>query len=130
MNQERILVVEDELKIAELHQDYLKQSGFQVSILGRGDEVVSRIQKDPADLILLDLMLPGKSGEEVCRELRTFSNIPIIMITAKTEEIDRLLGLDWEQMITSASLSVPVKWWRGSRRFCAAVVQLSTRAPG
>ena len=94
MNQERILVVEDELKIAELHRDYLEQSGFQVSILGRGDEVVSRIQKDPADLILLDLMLPGKSGEEVCRKLRTFSNIPIIMVTAKTEEIDRLLGLE------------------------------------
>ena len=93
MNQERILVVEDELKIAELHRDYLEQSGFQVSILGRGDEVVSRIQKEPADLILLDLMLPGKSGEEVCRKLRTFSNIPIIMVTAKTEEIDRLLGL-------------------------------------
>ena len=87
-------MVEDELKIAELHQDYLEQSGFQVSILGRGDEVVSRIQKDPADLILLDLMLPGKSGEEVCRQLRTFSNIPIIMVTAKTEEIDRLLGLE------------------------------------
>ena len=94
MNQERILVVEDELKIAELHRDYLEQSGFQVSILFRGDEVVNRIQKEPADLILLDLMLPGKSGEEVCRNLRTFSNIPIIMVTAKTEEIDRLLGLE------------------------------------
>ena len=94
MNQERILVVEDEPKIAELHRDYLEQSGFQVSILGRGDEVVSRIQKEPADLILLDLMLPGESGEEVCRKLRTFSNIPIIMVTAKTEEIDRLLGLE------------------------------------
>ena len=56
--------------------------------------MVSRIQKEPADLILLDLMLPGKSGEEVCRKLRTFSNIPIIMVTAKTEEIDRLLGLE------------------------------------
>ena len=94
MNQERILVVEDELKIAELHRDYLEQSGFQVSILGRGDEVVSRIQKEPADLILLDLMLPGKSGEEVCRKLRTFTNIPIIMVTVKTKEINRLLGLE------------------------------------
>ncbi len=56
--------------------------------------MVSRIQKEPADLILLDLMLPGKSGEEVFRNLRTFSNIPIIMVTAKTEEIDRLLGLE------------------------------------
>ena len=55
---------------------------------------MSRIQKEFADLILLDLMLPGKSGEEVCRKLRTFSKIPIIMVTAKTEEIDRLLGLE------------------------------------
>ena len=55
---------------------------------------MSRIQKEPADLIILDLMLPGKSGEEVCRKLRTFSNIPIIMVTAKTEEIDGLLGLE------------------------------------
>ena len=66
MNQKRILVVEDEQKISELHRDYLEQSGFQVSILGRGDEVVSQMRKEPADMILLDLMLPGKSGEEVC----------------------------------------------------------------
>ena len=69
MNQERILVAEDETKIAELHRDYLEQSGFLVSILGRGDEVVSRMQKEPADLILFDLMLPGKSCEEVCLSL-------------------------------------------------------------
>ena len=56
--------------------------------------MVSRIQKEPADLILLNLMLTGESGEEVCRKLRTFRNIPIIMVTAKTEEIDRLLGLE------------------------------------
>ena len=94
MNKERILVVEDALKIAELHRDYLEQSRFQVSILERGYEVVNRIQKEPADLILLDLMLLGKSGEEVCRKLRAFSNIPIIIVTAKKEEIDRLLGLE------------------------------------
>ena len=74
MNQERILVVEDEPNNAELHRDYLEQSGFQVDILGRGDEVVNRIQKEPADLILLDLMLPGKSGEEVCRKLQETGN--------------------------------------------------------
>ena len=129
MNQERILVVEDELKIAELHQDYLEQSGFQVSILGRGDEVVSRIQKEPADLILLELMLPGKSGEEVCRKLRTFSNIPIIMVTAKSRRLTDYWDLNWERMITSVSLSVPVKWWRGSRPFCGAVVQPSMKDP-
>ena len=94
MKNERILVVEDEPKIAELHRDYLDKSGFQVRILNRGDRVVDLMRQDPADLILLDLMLPGLSGIDVCRELRSFSNIPIIMITAKTEEIDRLLGLE------------------------------------
>ncbi|MBP42965.1 MAG: response regulator [SAR324 cluster bacterium] len=94
MKNERILVVEDEPKIAELHRDYLDKSGFQVRILNRGDRVVDLMRQDPADLILLDLMLPRQSGIDVCRELRSFSNIPIIMITAKTEEIDRLLGLE------------------------------------
>jgi two-component system response regulator BaeR len=59
-----------------------------------GDRVIAQIKKDPLDLILLDIMLPGKNGMELCREIRQFSNIPIIMITARVEEIDRLLGLE------------------------------------
>ncbi|MEC8343188.1 MAG: response regulator, partial [SAR324 cluster bacterium] len=97
----------------------------------RGDEVVNRIQKEPADLILLDLMLPGKSGEEVCRKLRTFSNIPIIMVTAKTEEIDRLMRLELgADDYICKPFSPREVWWLGSRPFCGAVVQLSTRDPG
>ena len=69
-------------------------TGFQVLILNRGVGIVDLMRQDPAELILLDLMLPGLSGIDICRELRSFSNIPIIMITAKTEEIDRLLGLE------------------------------------
>ena len=107
MNQERILVVEVEPKIAELHRDYLEQSGFQVSILGRGDEVVNRIQKEPADLILLDLMLPGKSGEEVCRNLRTFSNIPIIIVTAKPRRLTACWDLNCERIIHLQAFQSP-----------------------
>ena len=89
-----ILIVEDEKKIAELLRDYLKQAGFDIHILTRGDKVIPWIKNNSLDLILLDLMLPGMNGIEVCREIRKFSQIPIIMITAQTEEIDRLLGLE------------------------------------
>jgi two-component system, OmpR family, response regulator BaeR len=89
-----ILVAEDEVKIAGILQDYLEKAGFRVSCLARGDLVVPYVrQKQPA-LILLDIMLPGMDGMEICREVRRFSDVPIIMITARVEEIDRLLGLE------------------------------------
>jgi two-component system, OmpR family, response regulator BaeR len=89
-----ILVVEDEIKVAGILQDYLVKAGYRVFCLHRGDPVVSYVrQKQPA-LILLDLMLPGMDGMEVCREVRKISDVPIIMITARVEEMDRLLGLE------------------------------------
>jgi two-component system response regulator BaeR len=94
MTTKHILVVEDEEKIANLLCDYLGAAGFRTSSQDRGDRVVARIKKDMPDLILLDIMLPGMDGMEVCREIRKFSNVPIIMITARVEEIDRLLGLE------------------------------------
>jgi len=93
MTSRHILIVEDEEKIASLLCDYLKEAGFRTSTQNNGDRVIAQIKKDPSDLILLDIMLPGKNGIELCREIRQFSNIPIIMITARVEEIDRLLGL-------------------------------------
>jgi len=89
-----ILVVEDEPKLANLLFDYLKASGFVPFCLGNGTEVVHWIRTHKPDLVLLDLMLPGRDGMEVCKDIRTFSRIPIIMVTAKIEEIDRLLGLE------------------------------------
>jgi len=94
MTTKHILVVEDEEKIAGLLCDYLKAAGFRTSTQSNGDHVLSQIQKGAPDLILLDIMLPGKDGMEICREIRQFSNVPIIMITARVEEIDRLLGLE------------------------------------
>ncbi len=94
MAQQRILVVEDERKIARLIQDYLENAGFHVTMLAAGDEVISQIKHAPPDLILLDVLLPKMDGMSVCRELRKFSDIPVIMITARVEEIDRLLGLE------------------------------------
>jgi len=95
MTSRHILIVEDEEKIASLLGDYLKAAGFRTSTQNNGDRVIAQIKKDPSDLILLDIMLPGKDGMQLCREIRQFSNIPIIMITAKVEEIDRLLGLEF-----------------------------------
>jgi len=90
----RILIVEDEPKLAGLLRDYLAQAGFDSTIIDNGLEVVSYVREQQPDLVLLDLMLPGRDGMEVCKEIRTFSNVPIIMVTARVEEIDRLLGLE------------------------------------
>jgi len=89
-----ILIVEDEVKIASLLEDYLRANQYHTSTLSEGTEVVDWIRQNKPDLILLDLMLPGKDGMDICREIRHFSNLPIIMITARIEEIDRILGLE------------------------------------
>ena len=91
---DHILIVEDEEKIAFLIRDYLEAEGFVTTILGRGDLVESYIAKTPVDLILLDVMLPGKDGLTLCKDIRSTSSIPIIMLTARVSEIDRLLGLE------------------------------------
>ncbi|SHL03398.1 two-component system, OmpR family, response regulator BaeR [Desulfatibacillum alkenivorans DSM 16219] len=89
-----ILIVEDEPKIAEGLAAYLKNAGFRTHCLDRGDRVARFVRQESPDLVLLDIMLPGKDGMEVCKELRSFSQVPIIMLTARVEEIDRLLGLE------------------------------------
>lgn len=94
MDTKQILIIEDEQKIAKLLQDYLEKAGFRTTIVGRGDQAVAQVRKKAPDLMLLDIMLPGMDGMAVCREVRKFSTLPIIMITAKIEEIDRLLGLE------------------------------------
>ena len=90
----RILIVEDEPKLAALEADYLKAAGYDTHVIGDGGEVVAWVRANPPDLVLLDLMLPGRDGLEVCKELRSFSDVPIVMVTARVEEIDRLIGLD------------------------------------
>ncbi|OQX11705.1 MAG: two-component system response regulator BaeR [Thiothrix lacustris] len=91
---EQILIVEDEPKIADLLQKYLQNANYRTHWLNSGLGVGDWIRQTPPSLILLDLMLPGKDGLEVCKEIRQFSLIPIIMLTARVEEIDRLLGLE------------------------------------
>lgn len=91
---ETILIVEDEVKLAKVLIDYLDQSDYKTSHLVNGNEVTAWVKKNKPDLILLDLMLPGTNGKEVCKEIRVFSKTPIIMVTAMIDEIDRLIGLE------------------------------------
>ncbi len=89
-----ILIVEDEQRLADLHRDYLQKAGYDTQILRSGKDVVSTVNHSPPALIILDLMLPERDGLEICKDIRQFSNVPIIMVTARVEEIDRLLGLE------------------------------------
>ncbi|WP_145507895.1 two-component system response regulator BaeR [Yersinia alsatica] len=89
-----VLIVEDEPKLGQLLVDYLQAAGYRTQWLTHGSEVVGAVRQAPPSIILLDLMLPGTDGISICREIRRFSDVPIMMVTAKTEEIDRLLGLE------------------------------------
>jgi len=90
----KILIVEDEVKLAQLMVDYLSLDNFDCHILNNGDLVIDWVKQNLPQFVLLDLMLPGKDGISLCREIRSFSNVPIIMVTARIEEMDRLLGLE------------------------------------
>src|SRR5450830_188526 len=90
----RILVVEDEDSFSEALAYLLGREGFEVGVADSGIKAIEEFDRTGADLVLLDLMLPGLSGTEVCRQLRTRSNVPIIMLTAKDSEIDKVVGLE------------------------------------
>src|SRR6185503_11462915 len=89
-----VLVVEDEPKLASLVADYLKAAGYAAHCIENGLDAVPWVKANQPDLIVLDLMLPGRSGLEICKEVRSFSDLPIIMVTARVEEVDRLIGLE------------------------------------
>ena len=89
-----ILIVEDDAKIADMLANYLQSHGYATRTMGDGLAALREIQRSPPALLLLDLMLPGMDGVALCREVRQFSGLPIIMLTARVDEIDRLLGLE------------------------------------
>jgi two-component system response regulator BaeR len=94
MGNQRILIVEDEPDIAGILSDYLKNDDFDTHWIINGNEVVPFLKKEKVDLVLLDILLPIKNGIEVCKEIRQFSNIPVIIISARGQENERILGLD------------------------------------
>lgn len=89
----RILIVEDEEAIADLERDYLELSGFEVEVANDGETGLEKALTDQFDLVILDLMLPGVDGFEICREVRQKKNTPIIMVSAKKDDIDKIRGL-------------------------------------
>jgi len=89
-----ILVVEDELQLAAVICEYLEQADFDTVIIDNGLEVVDSVKESSYSVVLLDIMLPGKDGRTLCQDIRSFSDVPIIMLTARVEEIDRILGLE------------------------------------
>ncbi len=91
----QILIVEDEIKLANLLVDYFAQAQFTSHCIYDGNDVIDWVKSNSPDAILLDLMLPNKDGMQICKELREFTDVPILMVTAKVEEIDRLLGLEF-----------------------------------
>ena len=96
----KILIVEDEESIAELEKDYLELSGFEVEIENEGESGLKRALNEDFDLFILDLMLPGVDGFEICRKIREKKNTPIIMVSAKKDDIDKIRGL-----------SARARWW-------------------
>lgn len=90
----QILIVEDDRKIAELIVNYLRADGFEASTVGNGQDAVHQIRLQKPHLVILDWMLPGLDGVSVCKAVRAFSDVPILMLTARIDELDRLLGLD------------------------------------
>lgn len=90
----RILVVEDEASFSEALAYLLTKEGFEVTVAENGADAITAFARNGADLVLLDLMLPGLSGVEVCRQIRSYSQVPIIMLTAKDDEVDEVVGLE------------------------------------
>ena len=95
MSQKKILIIEDETSIAELERDYLELSNFQVLTEEDGASGIRRALEEDVDLVILDLMLPEVNGFEVCQQIREFSDVPIIMLTAKGDDMDKILGLEY-----------------------------------
>lgn len=100
MAEKKILVVDDEKPIADIVKFNLNKEGFDVYCAYDGDEALELVEEVQPDLILLDIMLPGRDGIEVCREVRKKYDMPIIMVTAKDSEIDKVIGLELGQMTT------------------------------
>lgn len=109
----KILIVEDEESIADLEKDYLELSGFEVEIENTGDIGLKRAMSEEYDLLILDLMLPGVDGFEICRQVRENKNTPIIMVSAKKDDIDKIrgLGLGADDYMTKPFS--PARWSRG-----------------
>ena len=106
----RVLIIEDEVEIADLEKDYLELSGFEVEIENDGTVGLKRALTEDFDMYILDLMLPGIDGFEICKQIREEKNTPILMVSAKTSIKSAVL--DWERMTILPSHFRRASWWR------------------
>ena len=123
-NKQKILIVDDDANIAELISLYLMKECFDTMIVGDGEAALRAVETFAPNLILLDLMLPGIDGYQVCREVRTKNSVPIIMLSAKGEIFDKVLGLELGADDYIEKLLIPKSWLPGSRLCCAATSPL------
>ena len=89
-----VLIADDNLQIVSILKEYCKKNNFNVTLAHDGEETLEKIRNNKFDIVLLDIMMPKKNGFDVCKEIRTFSNVPIIMITARGEDFERIMGLE------------------------------------
>ena len=120
MANEKILVVDDDTNICELLRLYLTKEGYQVTVANDGEEGLEKFNQVKTDMVLLDVMMPKMDGLEVCRRIRKAGNTPVMMLTAKGETFDKVLGLELGADDYMVSPLMPRKWWPASRRCCAA----------
>ena len=118
---ETILVVDDEAEITHLLEIYLKNEGFEVQPFYRAKEALAYLDHHPVDLALLDVMLPDMDGFLLLTHIREKFLFPVIMLTAKVEDMDKITGLSWVRMIISQNPSIRWKSWPGSRPSCVAI---------
>ena len=129
----RVLIIEDELSIAELERDYLQVNGFDCDLAVDGEEGLQMARKNDYALVIIDIMLPKRDGFSVCTELRKEKDIPIIFLSARSEDIDKVRGLGLGRTIISPNRSPRPNWWRGSKPMSADTSgwcrQMRSRAP-
>ena len=113
MNKKKILIVDDDSNIAELISLYLTKEFFQCEIAPDGETALQLFETFSPDILLLDIMLPGMDGYDVCREIRKKSNTPIIMLSAKEKYLTKCWAWNWALMITSSNHLIPKKWLPG-----------------
>jgi two-component system OmpR family response regulator len=117
---EHLLVVDDDREIRKLLMEYLEQAGYRVSAVADGKAMRRMLDAHRVDLVILDLMLPGEDGLALCRDLRARSNLPVLMLTARGTEVDRIVGLEMGADDYLAKPFNPANCWRASRASCGA----------
>ena len=117
----RILLIEDDGRLAEMVSEYLGEAGFRVAVAAEGRAGLERLTREPYDALVLDLMLPDMDGLEVCRQLRLKSDIPVLMLTARGEAMDRVVGLEIGADDYLPSRSNRESCWRACARSCGGV---------